>query len=262
MTHTEGKLILCLTIGVIGVTAFVCAANAAGQKNLRGSSTGVSKAAGLCQLVNNGQSEATRPDFIDGKLGQGGAALEGSKTTPDGNKILPDYVYDGTDPEEHLVYQANAQWMAKGTRQGFSVTAVKILGSYQQGSKLKLFARVENSEYSLCGSRLSDLGGSNMPAAVTFTLGTNGTYQMEKYEVPQDGTFYAPSIRKFCTQPVTGEVIEGLAEKVIASDSDSEALTRLQYQHLANHLHRHGISDAVLLDPYNKVAFSLKGYYK
>ena len=257
MTHTKGKLILCLTIGVIGVTAFVCAANAAGQKNLRGSSTGVSKAAGVsCRDGKNGQSKAARPDSADGKQGQGDTIPKGSET------ILPDYVYDGTDPEERLVCVADAQWMAKGTRQGFSVTAVKILGSYQQGSKLKLFARVENSEYSLCGSRLSDLGGSNMPAAVTFTLGTNGTYQMEKYEVPQDGTFYAPSIRKFCTQPVTGEVIEGLAEKVIASDSDSEALTRLQYQHLANHLHRHGISDAVLLDPYNKVAFSLKDYYK
>ena len=90
----------------------------------------------------------------------------------------------------------------------------------------------------------------------------SGVYQLEKFEVPEDGSFYAPSIRKFCTQPVSGEVIQGLAEKVIASDSCSEELARLQDQHLANHLHKNGIRDAVLLDPYKKVEFSLKDYYK
>lgn len=231
----KSKTILCMTAGIVGIFAFVCVAGAAGQKIPFRGSSGVKKAASIsCRDKNQVQSESA----------------------------LPDYVYDGSDPEERLLCQADAQWTAQGTRQGFSVTAAKILGSCQQGGKLKLFARIADSEYSLSGNSLSLLSGCNMPVAVTFAKGADGVYQLEKFEVPQDGTFYAPSIRKFCTQPVSGEVIQGLAEKIIASDSCSEELTKLQYQHLANHLHKNGIRDAVLLDPYKKVEFSLRDYYK
>ena len=242
MKNKKVKTILCLAGGIIGVVSLICVASAAGQKNPLSSSSG----------VRNTSSISCRNE----RQGQNDAILKDSET------ILPDYAYNGSDPEERLIYQANAQWMAKGTRQGFSIMAAKILGSYKQGSKLKLFARIEDSEYSLYGNKLSYLSGSSMPVAVTFAQSTNGTYQMEKFEVPKDGTFFSPSIRKFCTQPVTGDVIQGLADKLIASDSYGQELEQLEYQHLAYHLHKNGISDAVLLDSYNKATFSLRDYYK
>lgn len=253
MTGQKRKTILFFTVGIFGLFLFVFALCAAGRKGPENSSDVRSNFAVSCPTVEQGQSKrAENP----------ADASCGNKSQGQVETTLPDYVYDGSSLEERLLCQANTQWMATGSRHGFSVMASKVLGSYQQGSKLKLFARINDGEYSLSGSKLSFLSGSSIPTAVTFTKNANGAYEMEKYEIPQDGTLYAPSIHSFCTQPVTGEEIGGLANKLIGSDCYSQELTQLEYQHLANHLHRNGISNAVLLDPYGKVDFSLRDYYK
>lgn len=253
MARRNRKPILCFIVGMAGVVLFFCAASAAGQTTPQNSFAAKSTSAASRLSDEQGQSKsaenAADTSSRNGKQKQ----VETS---------LPDYVYDGPDIEEQLLCQAHAQWTAADSRHGFSVTASKVLGSYRQGSKLKLFARINDGEYSLSGSKLSFLSGSSIPAAVTFTKDANGIYKMDQYEIPQDGTLYAPSIHRFCTQPVTGEEIGGLADKIIGSDCYSQELTQLEYQHLANHLHRNGIRDAVLQDPYGKVEFSLRNYYK
>lgn len=145
-----------------------------------------------------------------------------SRSAGQNETALPDCAYEGSCAEDELLGKAFLQF--EGSHKGFSVMADKMLGRYEQGDKLKLFARVFESEYKLYGSTLIHEGGSFMPIAVTFTKSADGTYQLEKYEIPKDGSFYASSIREMCTQPVTGEEIAGLADKMLSSESYSSSL--------------------------------------
>lgn len=174
--------------------------------------------------------------------------------------VLPDFVYEGSDEKKALIYKANADWMKNGSHGGFVVLASKLFGYYPQGDKIKILTIIADSEYRLYGNELSEVSGGVTPTAITLSKKADGTFQLEKYELPKDGTFYGKSIRSFCTQPVSGEPINGVAEQIL-NFHDTDELTREKYQNLANHLHQNGISDAVLKDSYHKTVFSLKDYH-
>lgn len=245
-THKRTKQVCCLVASIVCAISLLGAFGASGQKSGR----------------NYSQNDGSRPapSYLR-ENSQGNTSSPYTSHTQE-EILLPDYRYRGTNLEERLVYQAHLDEINQGCRHGFLVTAVKILGSYRQGNKLKLFARVEDGEYRLYGNELSDEEGGSIPAAITFTQNADGTYKLEKYETPDDGSFYAPSIRRFCTQPVSGEEIPGLADKVLDSVSYTDKLVRLKYQHLADLLHENEISNAYLPSSSspNKILFSLKNY--
>lgn len=196
-------------------------------------------------------TDASRETSRGAGSSNGKAVRKGEET------VLSDYQYGGADQNEALVYRANEEWSKGGTRSGFMVPAVKIYGSFEQGEKKKVFARVYEEAYRLFGNQLEFESGSDIPVAITFVKGANGIYQMEKYKIPEDGSHYEKSIRAFCTQPVSGEQIPGLADQMLNAQ-DMEGIVRQQHRNLADHLVKNGIDDAVLHDPYGQVLFSLK----
>ena len=52
---------------------------------------------------------------------------------------------------------------------------------------------------------------SVVPAAITYVKNADGTYTLSDYKQAKDGSYFAPSIEDFCTMPVSGNTIVGLA---------------------------------------------------
>lgn len=97
---------------------------------------------------------------------------------------------------------------------GFTVVAPTIFGSYEEGNKLKVFATVLSNRYKLFNKTLSEVGGSVVPAAITYIKGDSGKYTLQEYKETEAGSYFSKSIRDFCTMPVSGDVIQGLYSKI------------------------------------------------
>lgn len=78
---------------------------------------------------------------------------------------------------------------------------------------LKVFVTTYGATYRLYGNVLDIESGGVIPVAITYRKDSNGNYRLEKYEQAGDGADFVPSIREFCTMPVSGKKIRGLAEK-------------------------------------------------
>ena len=171
--------------------------------------------------------------------------------------ILPDYEYDGQDPIEKLIYATEIVKYDRFKRGGFTVVAPKIFGSYEEGDLLKVFVTTYSVNYKLFANSLSEEGGSIIPAAITYRRDNNGEYVLEEYEQAKDGAFFASSIKAYCTMPVSGKEIKGLANKVLNHYSDYEDIQVLMYNNLFKHLKKNGISDASLTNPSGEIKFSM-----
>jgi hypothetical protein len=125
-----------------------------------------------------------------------------------------------------LVYDAAVRKYSRPNG-GFTVAAPTIFGSYEEGNKLKIVATVYSSTFKLYNKKLSEVGGSVVPAAITYAKGDNGEYTLMEYKEAMDGSYFGKSIEDFCTLPVSGNVIEGLYSKVMkdyGSNKDRNAL--------------------------------------
>ena len=176
---------------------------------------------------------------------------------------LPDFVYKGTDSVEKLVYATEiAQYT---TQRGFTIVTPRIHGSYEEGDRLKVFVTTHSATYVLYGTRgtppapnvLNDVGGSSVPAAITYKKNPQGDYELADYQQARDGSEWAQSIRKFCTMPVSGNVIAGLADKMLGQNGDTEDPRILQRENLYQHLKANGITDATLFNRNGEVEFSI-----
>ncbi|MGF7144852.1 beta-lactamase regulating signal transducer with metallopeptidase domain [Anaerotaenia torta] len=157
--------------------------------------------------------------------------------------ILPNYQYDGQDSVEKLVYAAEIEKNSDSERGGFMVVAPRIFGSYEEGDRLKVFVTTYHVRYKLFGNVLSEEGGSIIPAAITYVKDDSGSYILEEYQQAGDGSEFGPSIRKYCTMPVSGEEIKGLANKILEGYSDFGDIQALLQDNLRKHLKKHGITD-------------------
>lgn len=158
---------------------------------------------------------------------------------------LGDYKAQATDPVEQLVYVA-AVTRYSNPQLGFTVVAPTIFGSYEEKDKLKVFVTVYTGCYKLYENTVTEEGGSIVPAAITFKKNTDGSYTLEQYTEAKDGSLFAPSINGFCTMPVSGKQIEGLADKIIKDYSDHSSRQELLVHNLIEHLNANQISDISL----------------
>ncbi len=158
--------------------------------------------------------------------------------------ILHDFSYDGTEFLEKLVYETEIK-KNKNNRQGFTIVAPHIFGKYEEGNKLKVFITTFSSHYRLYDNVLSNKGGSIVPVAITYVKNSDGSYSLEEYKRAMDGAYFASSIKEFCTMPVSGEKIEGLAEKILVHYGKREDIVQLERENLIKHLkesNQHGVS--------------------
>lgn len=168
---------------------------------------------------------------------------------------LPDFTYQGTDAVEKLVYATEIAQYA--TQSGFTVVTPKIHGSYEEGDRLKVFVSTHSATYVLYDNVLDNVRGSGVPAAITYKKNPQGDYELVDYQQARQGAEFAPSIRKFCTMPLSGNVIEGLADKMLGRNGDYEDPRILQKQNLYQHLMANGITDATLYNRNGEVEFSM-----
>jgi len=169
---------------------------------------------------------------------------------------LPDFQYDGNDPVEKLVYATEIEKFSRPER-GFTVIASKIFGSYEESGMLKVFVTTYGATYRLYGNVLDIESGGVIPVAITYRKDSNGNYRLEKYEQAGDGADFVPSIREFCTMPVSGKKIRGLAEKITEHYTNREDLHTLHWKNLYKHLKENGINDATLYYPDGEIKFTM-----
>lgn len=158
-----------------------------------------------------------------------------AKLSPYNEIKLPDFRTNVSDPIEQLVYDtAVKQYSRPGD--GFTVVAPTILGSYEEGNKLKVFATVFSNRYKLYNKTLSDVGGSVVPAAITFIRGDSGKFTLQEYKQPMAGSYFGKSVEDFCTMPESGDVIKGLYSKIMKDYGSNKDRSTLLIKNLKEHL--------------------------
>lgn len=150
---------------------------------------------------------------------------------------LPDFSYDGKDPIEKLVYKTEIE-KNQNIRNDltFLIVAPHIYGIYKEENKLKVFVTTYAATYQFYGKTLYEQCGSISPTAITYIKNADGSYKLDKYEGAEDGDECAPSIKKFCTMPVSGKKIKGLSDKILKHDSDNKDIIKLNRDNLIKHL--------------------------
>lgn len=80
----------------------------------------------------------------------------------------------------------------------FAAESHVILKTVENGNTTTVYTMALYQEYTYSGSGggFSETGGSHMPVAITFKKNTAGQYELTEYWIPQDGSYYAPSIKK------------------------------------------------------------------
>ena len=173
--------------------------------------------------------------------------------------VLPNYEYDGQDTIEKLVYDTEIERDSTSNKGGgFIIVAPKVFGSYEEEDLLKVFVTTYSERYKLYGNTLSQEGGSVIPAAITYRRDDDGGYVLEKYEQARDGSEFEPSIREYCTMPVSREEIKGLADKIFKHYTDYDDIRTLMYDNLYKHLKKNGITDATLTNSRGEIEFSMR----
>lgn len=132
------------------------------------------------------------------------------------NRRLPAFEYDGKDPVEKLLYDAEVKQNPIDKDGYFVIVSSKIIYTSQEQNFLKIFAISVGQGYKIYSDNtVYKDSGWNIPIAVTCQKQSNGKYIMTKYEMPKDGGGYSDSIRAFCKTPVTGTEIKGLSERMM-----------------------------------------------
>lgn len=155
--------------------------------------------------------------------------------------MLNDFVYDGKNPIEKLVYQAIIDQFGN-TMQGFTIVAPKIFGSYEEIDYLKVFVTADISTFEIYNKIVTNTSGSVIPMAITFQKTPSGSYRFVKLDQAMDGNYFAPSIKKFCTMPVSKKPIEGLANNIINQYGNDKDISNLLTVNLKKHLAKNNLT--------------------
>ncbi|MHB1042838.1 MAG: hypothetical protein ACYC0Q_08380 [Eubacteriales bacterium] len=114
-----------------------------------------------------------------------------------------------------------------------------------------------SATYRLYDNALDEVGGSIVPAAIIYKNDGSGNYVLSDYEQAKDGSDFAPSIREFCTMPVSGKEVPGLADEILEHYGDYEDIRILQRENLFIHLRANRITDATLVNSRGEIEFSM-----
>ncbi len=165
---------------------------------------------------------------------------------------LDDFKYTGDDEVLKLVYDNLNQSddYRDYEKEGFLVSGVKVYKVVKEEDYMKVFFHALEGNYKVFKGANSylvdDIGGSSIPLAMTLKKDDNGEYKLEKIYAPRDGSDYANSIREFCVTPVTNKKIEGLADKLIDTQSDYDFCEDELNKNMKEHLSKNGIEDFIL----------------
>lgn len=166
---------------------------------------------------------------------------------------LPHFQYGGNDPLAKLVYGTEIERLAHDLQvrdsSGFAVVAPHIFGSYEEDGKLKVFVTTFGATYQLFGNTAVPDSTGVVPAAITYTRDASGNWVLEDYRQARDGSEFGPSIREFCTMPVSGKEIPGLAGRILKHYGNYEDIRELLRTNLYQHLSAHGITDPIVQGP-------------
>lgn len=157
---------------------------------------------------------------------------------------LPDFSYVGANPIERLVYQTGIE-KSKTHREGFTIVAPHIFGSYEEENKLKVFVTTFSSHYRLYDKVLSHEGGAIIPVAITYEKSSDGSYTLYEYKRAKDGSDFSSSIKEFCKMPVSHKNIRGLADKILNHYGNYDDIIQLERENLIKHLkanNQYGVS--------------------
>lgn len=163
---------------------------------------------------------------------------------------LPNFVYDGDDMIEKLVYTTEVKQNTNPYRDGFVVVASKIHAYYEEENKLKVFVTTYYSNYVLYGKVLSEDGAGIVPTAITYIKNGDGNYILEKYEQAKDGSYFSKSIEDYCTMPISDKKISGLSDEIMKYYGNYEGLFLLMKENLIEHL-KDNNQNGVNLKKYN-----------
>lgn len=90
----------------------------------------------------------------------------------------------------------------------FAAEAHTVLKTEDDGDTTTVYASALYLEFGYSGGAFSEIGGSNMPVALTFQTNAAGNYELTEYWMPKDGTEYAPSIREKFPGDIAEEAID------------------------------------------------------
>lgn len=89
---------------------------------------------------------------------------------------LPNFVYEGNNPVEKLVYDTEIKQNINPYQSGFVVVAPKVHAYYEEGNKIKVFVTTYYATYHLFGKVLTQGGAGVVPAAITYSKSSYGSY--------------------------------------------------------------------------------------
>lgn len=75
------------------------------------------------------------------------------------------------------------------------MSGTPLFGADDHAEKVTAYLLVHHVKYSAYGGKLEAVGGSYVPAAITFKISGSGEYILEEYWEPRDGSYYANDIR-------------------------------------------------------------------
>ena len=75
------------------------------------------------------------------------------------------------------------------------MSGTPLFGSDNHMEKITAYLLVLQQKYSTYGGKLVEVGGSYVPAAITFAISGSGEYILEEYWEPRDGGYYVDDVR-------------------------------------------------------------------
>lgn len=96
-----------------------------------------------------------------------------------------------------------------------------IVDDRSDSSQVTAYCMVLDLSFDSDGKTLTQTGGSHMPVAISFSQSLDGAYTLAEYWTPEDGTYYAPSIRE--------KFPSGIAEDAIDTQKYSLSQTQSCY---------------------------------
>lgn len=156
---------------------------------------------------------------------------------------VPEYDYKGDDLATKLVFETEKKKNSPQYEGGIRIIEPIIYGMYEEENLIKVIAVVNDLEYILGENMVYSTCGGIIPVAITYEKKEDNTYKVVKYEQCLSGSEYAPSIEEFCTMPVSGRKIKGLAKKVIEGSSGFSDVENLNSNEkiLQKHLKDNGV---------------------
>ncbi|MDR1001542.1 MAG: hypothetical protein LBL96_12240 [Clostridiales bacterium] len=100
---------------------------------------------------------------------------------------------DALDKADADAIIANNKGLYSGTAD-FVAQAHITLKTVQNGSNITVYAMTLYKEFKKTGDKIEEVGGSNVPVAISFKKDSDGNYQLTEYWEPDVGDRYTPSI--------------------------------------------------------------------